>query len=217
VFDGDGTALAPDLDLDALVAGQTLVWDYTLPRPIVVKGVVIEQTSGKPAAGAVVVCKAAGQAPEPPFTLDMPAAQAVTGPDGAFELRITTGPGKYDFGTDTATGFRSLSQRELREGESAVLNLTLPGTGSRSFLVIDEKGNPLQGVSVLIQAEGSDRAYGYLEQTGADGRIRVTGLPAGESVRCRFHCEGGEAESDAVAIREAADSPEETILIDTAK
>jgi RNA polymerase sigma factor (sigma-70 family) len=213
VYDPDGAPLATDMDVEVPVSGQTLVWDYTLPRPTTVKGVVHEPESGRPAVGTVILCRKADDEPQHGVPAAMPVAQAVSGSDGSFEVRITSGPGSYAFGIQTSMGFHSLSEKEMREGDTAVLDLTLPGLYARDFHVIDEAGNPLPGVSVLILGEGSDLGYAYPEQTGEDGRIRVGGLIAGEPVKCRFLYGGHEAESETLAGQAGIEPAEETIVI----
>ncbi|MBI2433885.1 MAG: carboxypeptidase regulatory-like domain-containing protein, partial [Candidatus Hydrogenedentes bacterium] len=217
IFDESGTPLATDMELEPVAAGQTLLWNFTIPRPIMVKGVVTESASGQPAAGAVILCLAGAETPDSGVPFALPVAQATTGAGGAFEMRITTGAGEYDFGIQTLTGFHSLAQQEVSEGETAISNLMLPGSWSRRFLVLDESGNPLAGASVFILTEGSDMSYAYPQQTGDDGRIQVTDLTAGEESKCLFRYEGHEAESDSLVGEEGMEFPEETIVIDKSK
>ena len=212
IYDADETPLATDIELGAPAAGNTLVWNYTIPRPIMVKGVVKERASGRLAGGVAILCKRATNAPADhiPFA----PVQAVTGDDGAFEMRLTTGVDTYAFGVRAVTEFISLGQRALHEGESAVVNLVVPGSWSRRFLVLDESGNPLAGVSVCFEADGTT-TYGLPTQTGADGRVSVTDFVTGEPVKCRFQYKGNAAESDTAVGQDGMDLPEETIVIDT--
>ncbi|MDX9972831.1 MAG: sigma-70 family RNA polymerase sigma factor [FCB group bacterium] len=214
LLNDDRTPLVTGLELEPFVAGQPLIWNYTLPLPTVVKGVATGQASGKPVAGVTILCSPLEETPEDGVPLRVPAAQAETKSDGTFGMRITTPPGEYAFGVQTMMGFQTLARREVREGETAVVNLTVPGTWSRNFLVVDASGNPLSGVSVMIQAEGSDWRFGIPEKTGEDGRVRVGHLPSGERLKCIFDYEGHQAESEILEGQEGMEFPEETVVIE---
>ena len=151
IYDADETPLATGIELNMRAAGDTLVWNYTIAAPITVKGLVKLRTSGRPSAGVTIVCKRANE--EDGFSIPLAPVQAVTGADGVFEMHLTSGADTYDFGVQAVTGFLCVGQRQLRHGETASLNLTLPGSWSRSFLVLDELGNPLAGVAAYIAPE----------------------------------------------------------------
>jgi hypothetical protein len=215
IYEVDGTPLVTGVELDPLVAGQTLVWNCTIPQPIIVTGSMTSQTTGEPAANTALLCREAGVGSKIGMPFVLPTAQAYVDSEGAFEMRITSGPGLYDIGIQTLTGFRALSQLQVRAGESVALNLVHPGTWSRSFLVLDESGVPLPGVSVSIVPEDSEMAYGHPEKTGNDGRVQIRDLIAGEPVTCRFQYAGREAESVSMVGEEGAESPEESIVLDS--
>ncbi|MCC6699801.1 MAG: RNA polymerase sigma factor [Candidatus Hydrogenedentes bacterium] len=217
IFDPDGTPLATEIEIEPLTAGQTLVWNYTIPLPMAIKGVVTEPATGKPAAGTAILCRRADEVSEGGMPMGMPAARAVAGPDGAFEMRLTTGPGDYVFGIQTLVGFRTFAQQQVQEGETHTLNLTLPGSWTRNFLVLDEAGNPLSGVTVSLQSGESNMYHGYQEKTRDDGRIRVTDLPAEEPIVFQFEYKGAEVKCESIVGEAGAEGAEETIVLDMSK
>lgn len=217
IYDPDGTPLATEIEIEPLTAGQTLVWNYTIPLPMAINGVVTEPATGKPAAGTLILCRRADDLSENGMPIGIPGTHAVAGPDGAFEMRVTTGPGDYVLGIQTVVGFRSLAQQQVQEGKTNTLNLMLPGSWTRNFLVLDEAGSPLSGVKVFLQTEESDMYRAYPQTTGDDGRIRVTDLPAEEPIVFQFEYEGAEAKCESTVGEAGAEGAEETIVLDLSK
>ena len=223
VADERGVRLAQGVPLDALRPGRTLAWNYVLQPPIVIRGKVYALSTGKPLAGIKVRCSKALGAMS--FGMTRPET-ATTDADGAYELRVVTGPGSYDvgpvfdrFGSGYAPapedGF--MQAFELKAKRAAKLDLSLPAPHTRALRVVDQDGRPVAGciVDVREHAAGNSSSWRHPEVTDADGRAVLGGLAPGVLMDCLFRqeTEGRSGESLRYEAEPGEIVEEETVVV----
>ncbi len=194
VTDERGACCVQGVPLGALRPGHTLAWNYTLQPPILIRGTVCDASTREPLAAVNVRCAKEGEAMS--YRLMQPEITA-TDADGSYELRVVTGPGPYEIGPvfeRFGARYAPVPEDEFAhalelEAKGAVeLDLLLPAPHTRSFLVVDEDGQPAPGCAVDVReiTDGSTSSWRYPEVTDADGRVTLSGLAPGVLLHCGF-------------------------------
>lgn len=215
VFDEEDNPLATNVEIGAPPEGHALVWNYTLPGLITVKGVARVQNSALPAAGIDILCRPANETGE--RLLSVAPVKATTDTSGSFELCLTAGAGAYMFGIDAAGGFYAVSQKQFRAGEAAVVNLVVPGFWTRVFCVVDELGDPVANAivnQIFIMPGGGQMTKGRAELTDGDGRFVAKGPVTGEEIMYSFSYNDCRVETPSFIAEEAVELPEETVVLE---
>jgi protocatechuate 3,4-dioxygenase beta subunit len=219
--DAEGMRIARSLALGNVEAGQEVTWDYVISEPIVVRGTVSGAGSGEPMADIAVTCLKVEDVNEEPVFV----ASTVSGSDGTYELRIFSEAGPYTiWPSHGGPGIRFAGQQdsehnrtvELRSGQDNTLDLKLPEPWSRSFRVVDEEGNPVEGARISVEEHTENGVSGrsYPGVTGPDGRIQVAGLTPDVEIRCAFSANGYVTENSTPIVGQPGESfPEETIVL----
>jgi protocatechuate 3,4-dioxygenase beta subunit len=165
-------------------AGLTHVVDVEPVRMLgaaEVTGIVL--VDGQPRAGVTVTSQVLIAMPERQGSYMTESVQSVTtGPDGKFKLQA---PAEQDFMVSVyqqGISNRNSPTQNLRAGQT----FELPPFELQSLdafvegIVVDPDGNPVPGVQVQATAMDAQRRYlggGSSEQSGPDGRFRITNLP----------------------------------------
>ena len=219
--DAEGMPIARSLALGNVEAGEEVTWDYVISEAIVLRGTVFGAQSREPMADIAVTCVKVEDAREEPFFV----ASTVSGSDGTYELRIFSEAGPYTIwpshgrpaihfaGPRDSEHSRTV---ELRSGQDNTLDLELPEPWSRSFRVVDEDGNPVEGARVQIveHIEGGVSGHSYPGVTDADGRIQVSGLVPDADIECAFSADGYVTENSTSIVGQPGENvPGETIVL----
>lgn len=163
-------------------AGATTECTFTLPEPVTVAGIVVDEV-GVPIGGALVEAAPTGS------TFDAEVV-AVTAADGSFTVRAAFSPGLYGA---RAPGY-SASQLYRFHGDTVEprdqpLRIVLPANGGAvAGVVVDRAGAPIadavvrvgKGVTehILPTSQGAPPLPAQV-RTDADGRFLALGVPAG--------------------------------------
>ena len=188
VLDSDGEHQTDIPAIDALQPGEERRVDITVQDVITVTGIVRGTTTGQSLPGIMVTAIRED--------LSGNSIDAKTASDGRYALTITTEPGAYTIGTRYDRGGSTFGKTgayaetiELAAGEIRTLDLELPEPATRSFRVVTEEGQPVEGLQVSVferMVEGGALGYRLSMTTDTDGRLTWAGVPAGSSVTVRF-------------------------------
>ena len=135
-----------------------------LPSPLAVQGRVVDQTTGGPVAGAWV------------WTLDDPAAFARTDAAGSYRLGGLVPAGTWLLADATGYFWNSF----VPGPKASAPTLALVPSGTLAGIVVDESGQPLEGVRIrgLVRGDGEEIEH-FRASTSAQGRFRVSRLGQG--------------------------------------
>lgn len=192
--DESGTLVAQDIEVGRPIAGEAKTWNYSVSDPVTVRGIVYGAGTQKPLAGVAVRCMRRGSVGG--------GAVAQTDVDGAYILRVLSGPGAYTVtpvysmagspqGIERAADFGR--ELELVAGRDMTLDLELPEPHSRRFRVTDAAGAPIPGVQVSVRYQPPDGgwySFGPAGETDGDGGIHVAGLTPDVEMSCVFSKDG---------------------------
>ncbi|WP_223691378.1 beta strand repeat-containing protein [Leifsonia poae] len=157
-----------------VVTGQFVAPAALAAGTATIGGTVTDASTGLPIAGVVVdVCaQSSGQCSD----------DVATATDGTYSFSgLDADRYTVSFTPDPAGSYipTTTSRFTLAAGGSVVKNVALATGGSISGRVTDADGAPIVGVNVVrIESFDESRFFGWFE-TDADGRYRVTALPAG--------------------------------------
>lgn len=203
--------------------GEVREWSYTLSAPIVVHGHVYSERTKQPMKRIRV-----GLDPEGP-PQEMPAYETQTDNEGAFTLRIGTGPGAYSlapyfFGGPVSEDLRRDmpvrygKQLHLAAGEEKEADLLLPEPVVLPLRVLDHAGRPVKSVNTIahfVTPSGQTGGHGETKASDAEGRIQLLFFePLSEVwVEVGADREGAKVESSHCAAQLGETLPEETLTL----
>lgn len=221
VLAADGTPLRGSEPLPALTPGEDCQIDYVIRPQMIVKGITYKAGSKEPFPGVSI--RALAVEPDAGRTFAgsafrMP-SMTTTSENGSYVLTIPGNAGTYEI----TPGFEHTSSWdlkgetvELKPGQTATVDLHVPARVTRSFLLVDESGQPVEEVSISIEQrdENGSSSYGLLETTDAAGRVSFSSLQPELATCIHFSKQGYLKAQSSVFAGEPGDVfPDETIVM----
>ncbi|MCC6797063.1 MAG: sigma-70 family RNA polymerase sigma factor [Candidatus Hydrogenedentes bacterium] len=206
-----------------LVPGTQHELNFVVSEPTIVQGTIIGNATNKPVAGVGIIAIHDSHI-QPSYSTAPRKHQCTTsGPDGRYSLKIVGEAGRfglmtsysesaYGWGGDT-TQFVMVS---VRPGETVTQDLHADEFATRTFLVVDDKGAPVEKayLSITAKTETFGMGYGLDLHTGADGRVAVTRVPSNVSTEITFVTQGYfDGKSRKITAEPAANIPEEVVVM----
>jgi hypothetical protein len=224
--------LTPWLKIGDLAPGETRTWNNVLHDPILVRGRVLGEHSGRPVKDVDVECRRDGL--HLPADLIQPTSVNVA-EDGHYEFKLLTGPGRYSFAAnyiglpfhgDSLTsdsgeqkrfegGLEYIAQEvELNGGEEIMLDLSIPDPCTILAKLVDSEGTPLPDAGVRVRI-GSGW-HGPNVRTDAEGRCSFSGFPPGVEGWLEFegNSDYAEAQTDAYVGEPGQTIPDAVIVVE---
>jgi hypothetical protein len=129
--------------------GEIRQWALSLAEPIILSGRVKTETSGSPVADATIQRIEKDGHP-------IPYVLCRTDRDGAFELRLTSGEGRYTVHALPPCGREETVELYLRPGEVRDIQFQVLEAVVLPIRVLDQEGNPVRSVRSRIRKSNNE-------------------------------------------------------------
>ena len=174
---GSGASFAPSESAEVTVAGGETVEgvDIEMPPGAVVRGRIVDQTTGEPVPDARITVQLAANDPNrrryglPSSQSQADGSFAVTGLAARSQTLEISHPQYAQTSVDV----------ELDVGEEVEIVIELGKGGSIAGIAL-RGDEPISGLRISVQADGGTPGSRKNATTGADGRFEILGLPEGE-------------------------------------
>jgi RNA polymerase sigma-70 factor (ECF subfamily) len=225
VFGNDGKQLAEGDSLSELEPGQRYELNFVVSPEMTIKGIVRGKGSNRPLPQMTIMAivertnAAPGAGNGPPR-----AEHATSASDGAYSITLSGGACRCAvIPTFSALGFSGGWQNqpdavivEIKPGETITQDLVVPEPLSRSFMVIDGAGNPVEGATITMEQRTASgvSGLGVNETTDAKGRVILATLRP--EIELQFNFTKADyliGHSEALVGKPGEILPEETVVM----
>lgn len=225
VFGQDGIQLAQGPGIEEIKPGADYELNFTVMPQMTVRGTVYGGNTGKPIEGIVIVALPANsldsvaersgptKSARTSSGSDGTYALTITGDGRAFSLLTTYNEGGYAWNPELIA---SLPTVTLEPGETVTQDLRVDEPATRSFIVVDDTGSPVEGTVITIQTQTGFGTVGLgsSDTTDAQGRVTLESLAPLSEVTITFAKTGYiNAQSAAVSTDPGDILPEETVIL----
>lgn len=188
IVGGENAYLTPRIPMPPFEAGETARFDYALSALTRVTGVVRGAVSNRPLRDLMVKW----QSLDDPKLADTTFIDA----DGTFDFDLRVAAGRYSFmaayrtNSEAPLDSRYIQTVAIEPGADIRVDLTFPDSVTRTIVVVDEAGTPIENASLTYVQENA--AWGWGLQTDAAGKASYGGVVPGDLIHFEVQKRGYE-------------------------
>jgi hypothetical protein len=204
-----------DLEIADFAPAEERVWNYEIEGSVAVAGHVYDEETGEPLTGLRVYARKSTDNLASGMRVDAPVNS-----DGAYELKLTRGPGEYHVFPAYSPHFKQARTQpnsaivQVEAGQTVEANLMYHSAFTRTFRVVDEAGNPVGATSQIYNALSGMRRGS--QASWETGEFIYAGFPSGVDTWVAFTYRAqkfASTESSHYVGKPGEVVPEETIIL----